>query len=394
MKKHILLFSPFFYPEPISTGKYNTFLVKRLIERGIPVDVVSFYPLYPSWRPQLISGQLPGVKIFRGGKWCRYPKRILFRRAVLECAFLMHVFRFIGRIHRYSDVIVVLPPMLIMTLVWMAAGPNTRVTAIAHDLQGIMAATGIKRGGRAGIRLIRRLESLVLICCHRVIALSDAMAAFLSASYGLPRSKIAVCRPFVTVAPDSSGNRIAHLFDGDKKHVVYAGGLGHKQCPEKLVEFFYHLAQKREDVVCHVFSGGPFFDALRKDEKWKSQRLVFHDLVPESDLSELYLRSHIQVIPEMAGLSQGAVPSKLPNLLATGVPILYIGDKDSDVRKLIQRCRAGICSDNWDFDALSDLADQLLIDGGKRPHAVRRVPFVNEYAGLFSVETLIKTLLE
>jgi colanic acid biosynthesis glycosyl transferase WcaI len=147
-------------------------------------------------------------------------------------------------------------------------------------------------------------------------------------------------------------------------------------------------------VVCHVFSGGPLFDALRKDQKWNIRRLVFHDLVPERDLCELYLCSHIQVIPEMAGLSQGAVPSKLPNLLAAGVPILYIGEKDSEVWRLIQGCRAGGCCDNWDFDDLSDLADQLLVEGGNCSHAVRQRRFANEYAALFSVEDLIKAILE
>jgi colanic acid biosynthesis glycosyl transferase WcaI len=394
MNRRLLLISPFFYPELISTGRYNTFLAKALTRKGVGVDVICFHPLYPDWRPRYSAQGMPGVRIARGGGWIRYPGNSLLRRLLLECAFGLHILAHAGRFKHYATIVSVIPPMLFQPLIWMVARRRSRVITIAHDLQGIMAAVGIKRGRGAGIRLLRRMETLILKCCHRVVALSDGMADFMAACYGLPRSKITVCRPFVTVGPCEAGNRLAHLFDENKKHVVYAGALGYKQCPEKLVEFLYRLAQERGDVVCHVFSGGPLFDAFRRDPKWNGHRLAFHDLVPECDLWELYLRSHIQVIPETAGLSRGAVPSKLPNLLAAGVPILYVGEKDSDVWRLIQGCRAGACCDSWDFDILSDLADQLLVECGKHPHAVRRLRFVNQYADLFGVEALIKALLE
>lgn len=394
MTDRLLFLSPFFHPEKISTGRYNTFLLKALVENGVRADVICFHPIYPCWRPRRCRADMAGACIHRGGAWVRYPKNSLLRRIVLECAFGLHVLAHAGRIKRYSIIVAVIPPMLFQPLIWMVARRHARVFTIVHDLQGIMAAAGIKRGRRAVLRLIRILETIVLRCCHRVIALSNGMAAFLSTSYNIPRSKIAVCRPFVTVDSSDGGNRLSHLFAGDKKHVVYAGGLGHKQCPEKLVAFLHRLAQKRSDVVCHVFSGGPLFDVLRKDRTWNGERLIFHDLVPERDLRELYLRSHVQIISEKAGLSKGAVPSKLPNLLAIGVPILYIGEKDSDVWKLIEDCHAGRCCEIWNFDILSELADQLLVEGENRPRSVRRMRFSSEYAGLFSVEALIKELLE
>jgi hypothetical protein len=51
MTERLLLLSPFFFPEPISTGRYNTFLVQALVDKGVHVDVICFHPLYPNWRP-------------------------------------------------------------------------------------------------------------------------------------------------------------------------------------------------------------------------------------------------------------------------------------------------------------------------------------------------------
>lgn len=394
MNDRLLLVSPFFYPEPISSGKYNTCLLKALVENGIQADVICFHPMYPDWRPIPSNAGMAGLNIYRGGAWARYPKGSLLRRFVLECAFGSYVLSHAGRIKHYSKIIAVIPPMLFLPILWITAKRKTKIFTIVHDLQGIMAGVGVSRGRQAVTRLVRFLEKIILRCCHRVIVLSNGMANFLSESYSLPRSKMTVCWPFVTVDTCDAGNRLAHLFAADKKHVVYAGGLGHKHCPKEMVSFLYYLAMKRRDVVCHVFSGGPLFDALSKDKNWKNDRLIFHDLVSDRDLCELYLRSHIQIIPEKVGFSEGAVPSKLSNLLATGVPILYIGDENSDVWRLIRDCNAGMCCDSWDFDRLSDLANKLLIESCKRPKTVRRSRFNSKYAMQFSVATLIKELLD
>jgi len=48
--KNILLISPFFFPEPISTGKFNTNFVTALTAQGHKVTVLCFHPFYPDWK--------------------------------------------------------------------------------------------------------------------------------------------------------------------------------------------------------------------------------------------------------------------------------------------------------------------------------------------------------
>ena len=199
MNDHFLLLSPFFHPEPISTGKYNSFLAKALVQKGLRVDVICFHPLYPHWCPRRSDEGFFGVRIFRGGAGIRYPKASLMRRAVLEAGFVLHLLRHASRIKGSSHIVTVLPPMLYLPLIRMVARPNTRITAIVHDLQGIMAGVGLGGGGSKVVGFIQLLERLVLGCCHRIIALSNTMASFLLDSYQIPSSKIAVCWPFVTV---------------------------------------------------------------------------------------------------------------------------------------------------------------------------------------------------
>jgi colanic acid biosynthesis glycosyl transferase WcaI len=102
MTERLLLLSPFFFPEPISTGRYNTFLVQALVDKGVHVDVICFHPLYPNWRPRRSNKGLNGARISRGGAWMRFPKNNLLRRAVLEAGFLLHVICHAGQIKKYS----------------------------------------------------------------------------------------------------------------------------------------------------------------------------------------------------------------------------------------------------------------------------------------------------
>jgi glycosyltransferase involved in cell wall biosynthesis len=392
MTKKVLLLSPFFHPEPISTGKYNSFLAKALADKGLGVDVLCFHPLYPDWRPHISDEDMDGIGIIRGGSWIRYPKNDLLRRMILEIGFILHLLRHIRIIKKYPIIVAVTPPILSLSLVHTVA-PKTRVTAIVHDLQGIMAAVGLNVYRFNVIGLIRFLEGKILRRCHRVIALSQSMASFLQNTYKVPPSSISTCRPFVTINTRSSGARLKHLFAKHKIHVVYAGALGKKQNPEGLISFFHHLVNRRSDIICHIFSRGPIFETYRRNPETVHTHLCFHDLVAEDDLYELYLRSHIQVIPEKIGFSNGAVPSKLPNLLAAGVPILYIGEKNSDIRQFIDGANAGQCAHSWDIKHLHDLIDRLILEITGGAYDKQRRNFPKKYASLFSVDTVIKEIL-
>ena len=388
----VLLLSPFFYPEPISSGKYNTWLARALVEEGFLVEVICFHPTYPDWCVRRDASRLAGVSIHRGGAWVRFPKSGVLRRAFLEIGFGLHLLRNIGRIRRCPLIVAVLPPMLYLPAVRLLAGPNARIVAIVHDIQGIMVTAGKRTARRITANGVRLLERWILGSCRRVIALSHEMAAFLIAQYGLQPAKTAVCLPFVTIGASAAEGIPGGIFAKGKLHVVYAGALGEKQHPDALISFFSALARKRADVICHVFSRGPIFEALaRQQAESHIPRLLFHDLVPEKDLPGLYRHSHLQIIPQQAGISHGAIPSKLPNLLFCGVPLLYIGQKEGDLWRMITRSGAGLCSDSWSPEILLPLAERLL-----RHHDCYRAHILSvfkaEFAPLFDISNLLREI--
>lgn len=69
--KKVLIVSPFFFPELISTGKYNTDLAIQMYKQKLRVEVLCSHPLYPDWKPQKSIQMIEGIEIIRGGSWLR-----------------------------------------------------------------------------------------------------------------------------------------------------------------------------------------------------------------------------------------------------------------------------------------------------------------------------------
>ncbi len=368
-QQQIVIVSPFFYPELISTGKANQHLAEALVTEGHGVTVVCSHPLYPSWLPVRSDAAIDGVKILRGGAWLRYPRAMPLRRLLLEAWFALYALRCVWSLRKQTDVVIsILPPSLFAFFLHLILPRAVRRVAVVHDLQGVLAAQQKGLHRRAIIRLIHAVENRAFRSQDLCIFFSGDMARVAQTSYRLEPAKIAVQYPFITLPqrrPESAAaaQRLKDLFPPEYLHVVYSGALGYKQNSRQLVAFLQSAAQRHPDVMFHVLSGGPFFQELRaRYEKASGPAVKFHPLVSEQDLAELYARSAVQLIPQAEGTEVAALPSKLPNLLAAGVHLLAICGQSSEVGRLIQQAGTGSIVERWDEELfLTRLEDALNI---------------------------------
>jgi len=128
--KRILIASPFFYPEPISTGKYNTFLAEKLVQKGHDVTVICSYPFYPAWKPEFTRKALAGVKVMRGGLRMVYPKSATIRRLILEAWFAWQ-----GRQTHTEIKNVIIPSDMLYDLSWPPVTRRVRWSR-QHHMRG------------------------------------------------------------------------------------------------------------------------------------------------------------------------------------------------------------------------------------------------------------------
>ena len=138
VNKKILIISPFFFPEPISTGKFNTDMVIALRDKGHQVTVLCSHPIYPKWFPEKSEDHILGVEIKRGGLNIRYSKKTLIRRSTLELWFAFYVLKNIFRYRKKIDIIIpVFPPSLAFYFVLPFIKKDTEKIGMTHDPQQV-----------------------------------------------------------------------------------------------------------------------------------------------------------------------------------------------------------------------------------------------------------------
>jgi colanic acid biosynthesis glycosyl transferase WcaI len=391
----VLILSPFFFPEPISTGKYNTVLARSLAASGEEVIVIASHPLYPEWRPKHSNAELPGVDIKRGGAWMRYPRSASLRRAALELWYaLFCLFEYLRLPHKPRHIVAVFPPSAFMLALTLVIARGSVVTGIVHDLQSVHVANSNSILYRLIRKIVAWIEKRSFSACSQLVFLSQSMAERAMQLYGLDGKRCAVCHPFQTIAcREPKTSALAELLRPEHINVVYSGALGEKQCPDELLAFMARLASRNDRVRCHVFSAGPHFGRLKRQySPDKNSRISFRELVAEENLEELYSRSTVQLIPQAGGTSDGSLPSKLANLMWAGVPIFAICDSQSEVGGFLMDAGAGLSVPSFADPHTMASFDALLAEIEIEPRAARiaRVrPFVERRFDIGRVVDLI-----
>ncbi len=392
----VLLLSPFFFPEQISTGKYNTYLAEALVAAGHDVTVFASHPIYPNWVAEISNATLPGVNIIRGGGWINYPRSAMLRRAILEIWYAGFALTNYFKLQSRPDIVIpIFPPSLFfMLLDWLMPRSVCRV-GIVHDLQGVYATRMSGRISRLINGAIHYVEKKCFSACSRLIFSSASMANRAIIEYQLNTEICTVCYPFVAIqSAVQDGVALANVLLPDTFNVVYSGALGEKQNPDSLFAFMNEIAGAQSNVTCHIFSAGPLFERLRLDNRGSAKcKVQFHDLVPAEHLTELYARSDVQIIPQAFDTSEGSLPSKLPNLLAAGVPVFAICEPGSELGILVTEASAGEVAYTWDVAELAGLFESYrptLVAESKSDRRIRLQAFVKSK---FSIDSLIENVL-
>ena len=383
MNQRALLISPFFYPEPISTGKYNTALTSGLLSASMHVEVICLHPLYPTWKPQFTSIQFQNSVAHRGGGWLRFPKGQIIRRALLELYFALYVLSSLRTLRRNWDVVIfICPPSLFTLAANLILRRSVSRVGIIHDLQGVYSSYKKSPTRALVAKTINFVEKSAFKSFNKTIFLSDQMKKTAISALGLNGSELYVYYPFVTIPKFVNHGRLSGILDDSKNNLVYSGALGEKHGPERLVDLFLAAVNSNDSIEAHVFSSGPIFENMRRRYTGMG-RLCFHNLVAEEDLPELLLRSTIQFIPQEPGTSEGSLPSKLPNLLAASCKVIAITSPNGDLARIIDQYSLGRCAYSWDTNILLELINDLLV-ADNQP-----LPVDHELLELFSLEKLV-----
>ena len=357
--KKIVLISPFFYPEPISTGKFNTDFALKLQQEGHQVTVLCSHPFYPEWKTRYSSEKLDGINIIRGGQKIKYSKKTSLRRVVLEIWYAFFILRNIKKHQNKIDIIIpVFPPSLAFYCASFFIKKEIKKIGIIHDLQIIYSSQ--KKGflNKMITFFIKRVEKSCFKNCDTLIFLSEEMKKVALNIYKISKSKCQVQFPFTTIIDKPLSDNLKNILPNNQHNIVYSGALGEKQNPNELLDVYDYISKNISNTICYFFSQGPIFEELNKVNS--NKMIQFHPLVRKEDVQELYARSSIQIVPQSPNTSKGSLPSKLPNILASGTKILVITGKNSELEKLFNDFNLHKVLTTWDKKIITSTIKELL----------------------------------
>ena len=345
--KKILILSPFFYPEPISTGKFNTDFAKKLQEEGHQVTVLCSHPFYPEWKTKFSSETLENIKIVRGGEKIKYSKKVSLRRLVLELWYAYFILKNIKKYQKHIDIIIpIFPPSLAFYFASFFIKKEVKKIGIIHDLQIIYSLQ--KKGFFSNLIsfFIKKVEKFCFKSCDKLIFLSDEMKKEAVNIYSIRKEKCEVQYPFTSINDISISDNLKNILPKNQYNIVYSGALGEKQNPHELLKVFAFISKNIPNTVCYFFSQGPIFEELKKINN--NNKVHFYPLVKKEDIQELYFRSSIQIVPQLPNTSNGSLPSKIPNILVSGTKVLVITDKNSELELLFKKYNLQKVITSWD----------------------------------------------
>ena len=367
-------------PEIIGISIYTAGLAEFLSKSGHDVTVVTAHPYYPEWRRR------PNWK-----SWAYYSERAndflniihcplfvprspsFLRRMVHYLSFLLSSFpvSLWKSLQSRPNVIISIAPSLIAAVGVVICGRLFGSKLVLHiqdfEVDAAFATNAISKHGVLG-RLALSFERWMLCRFDMVSTISDAMMRK-AVDKGVPKERIVEFRNWADlsgIAPFDSPSPLRDELELGEKHIIlYSGNIAAKQ-GISIIPAVARILIAREDITFVICGNGPYLEALKKSCKGLGN-VRFLPLQPLEKLNELLGMADIHLLPQIAGVQELVLPSKLANMLASGKPVIATAAPDSALAKELDGC--GLIVPPGDEIALAD-AIVLLIDNPNARHVM------------------------
>lgn len=346
MGKNLYILSELFYPDHTSTGYIMTEIAQELAEDGI-VNVICGPSGTTTEEDQRAGGTLnSNIKVSRI-KMRNWNKNKVIQRIIRLLILSFKMASLLNRRAKNGDKVVVVtnPAPLLLLVARICKWKKLKFIIIVHDVfpENLKAANMISDKGII-YRFLLTVFNKAYDSADRLIVLGrDMKDVFLE--------KISASDQKVTVITNWSDTEnvypIENVLTGSLK-IQFAGNFGRLQGLLPLLEAIKKA--KNENLSVDFIGSGAMLGKMKLfiEENKISQTKLFPAF--NRSAQNLILNNCDICFVSLAGGMKGlGVPSKTYNILAAGKPIIYIGDPDSEIAKLVDEHNIG-----WKFDSYGD----------------------------------------
>lgn len=334
----------YFHPDLAPTGRLAARLAFDAAAQGREVHAIASRQRYEDARALLPAEEtVQGVRIHRIAG-TRFGRRSLAGRALDYLSFHAMATLALLQLLKRGDVVVAMtdPPLLSVSV---AAAAGLRGARLVNWLQDVFPETATRAGVRAAGGIVaaiaRRLRDWSVRLAADNIVLGRRMADELARL--VPGASVSVVpnwadgRAIRPAAPESSPLRAAWGLAG-KFVVGYSGNLGRVHECDTLIAAARLL--EGDPQIAFAFVGdGHHMERVRAAGL---RNAVFRDYVPEEHLAEGLAAFDVHLVTLLPVFEGLVVPSKFYGIAAAGRAVIFVGDPDGEIGRLIRAAGCGL----------------------------------------------------
>lgn len=399
----LIILNQFFYPDHSATSQLMTELAESLVERGLSVTALAGRGRYNGGEKLSRCAVYRGVRIARA--WATgFGKSSTAGRILDYLSFYIGATWTLLRLPAHDAIMsLTTPPLIGVVALLIGRLRGMRVIMLVQDVYpDIAVVLGALRPSSPVTMLLAWTSGQVLKRSDRIVVLSDCMRRRILERIGSEHaSRIDVIHNW------ADGAEICSIADSDNPFVIdnnlsdafvvlFSGNFGRVNEFSTVLEAA-RLLRSRPEIV-FLFIGGGAREAeileFRRHHGLENIRLLPYQ--PKDRLRYSLAAGHALLVTVADGLAGLCVPSKAYAIMAAGRPLLFVGDTDSDIARLVSQHSCGAVISSGESDRLAEIisswceAKSDLKQLGTAARSLFEERFSREQAVKYYLESLAK----
>jgi len=347
--KRIWIVTELFYPEETSTSYILAKVANRLV-KDAEVGVICGPEQYDSTReikPDASFAPDERITILRQSAFKLNKNRLtsrLLRQIVLSVKMTVALLR---RIHRGDNILIVTNPAPLMMLAAMVKRwKKNKLFVLVHDVfpENTIPAGVLKSERSITYRLLLRLFRKAYGSADVLITIGRDMQKKVKEKLGENKHDTEVV--VVENWADTDAIHPQRRDDNGVIEIQYAGNVGRVQGLDEFIDTF--IAADNQLLRLSIWGDGA--SRKRLEEKVREsgcKQIEFHGSYHRDEQERILNTCDIALVSLTDGMLGLGVPSKSYNIMAAGKPLLYIGDRTSEIALMTEESGCGYVFDSF-----------------------------------------------
>ena len=359
--KKVIFLNRFFYPDHSATSQMLSDLAFYLADNGLSISVICSDQSYDNSVERYPSHEeVKGVKVYRV-RTTKFGRTWLPGRAFDYLTYFTGMLWKLINITGKGDVIICKtdPPLTSVLSLPIAKIKNAKHINWLQDLfPEVAESLGVKLIPNFLVKGLKVLRNATLKSSFSNVAIGENMRQRLLDLY-IPGDKIQVIHNWANndgIHPvDKYVNNLAQKGNLNNKFVVlYSGNMGRVHEFTTILQAASELNHIR-DIVFLFIGNGPRKNMVKQfvDEN-KLNNVLFKPYQSYDQLSLSLSIGDVHLVSLIPSIEGFCVPSKFYGIIAVARPLIFVGDRNGEIAKIITGHQCGIQVAEGNYKGLSD----------------------------------------